>query len=50
MSEETIILESDSNTQNSGTIPESIDLSELAEKIVALLLRELSFESERIGR
>ena len=50
MSEETLNLEPDSISQNSEPIPESIDLNELAEKIAALLLRELSFESERTGR
>jgi hypothetical protein len=50
MSEETLNLEPDSDTQISEATPKSIDLSELAEKIAALLQRELSFESERTGR
>ncbi len=50
MPEEETILSPASSSDNNDGLQESIDLRELADRVVALLLRELSIEVERTGR
>ena len=50
MPQENLNQDSDSASEDSETFPESIDLDELADRIVALMLREISIETERTGR
>ena len=39
-----------SSEEDTATLQKSIDLYKLAEKIVSLLLKEISIETERTGR
>lgn len=40
----------ETDAEDSQNLPGTIDLNELADKIVVLLLREISIETERTGR
>jgi len=48
--QEKMDLEPDSASEDDGSLQEHIDLAELAQKIVDMLIREISIEAERLGR
>ena len=50
MAQETPRQNTASASENNVSVQKSIDLNKLAEKIVALLRREISIETERIGK
>ena len=50
MAQENLHQKTASFSKDSASLQKSIDLNKLAEKIVALLRREISIETERIGK
>lgn len=50
MAQENLKENTTSSSGKSANLKKSVDLNKLAEKIIALLLKEISIESERLGR
>ena len=50
MAQENLKESTTTSSEDNASSQKSVDLNKLAEKIVALLLREISIETERIGR
>jgi hypothetical protein len=50
MPQENLNQEPDSASEDNQSLLNRVDLTELAEKIAALLLKEISIETERTGR